>query len=85
MDKEKRVGIGESETPVSTGNAHVGHLPVLTAYDVLYLAHETMGKAFGDWIGTDGKSSEDLWYLWGIHDLAETLLTELEVLDVGNG
>lgn len=43
MDKEKRVGIGESETPVSTGNAHVGHLPVLTAYDVLYLAHETMG------------------------------------------
>lgn len=82
MDKEKRVGICESETPVRDKKCA---FPVLTSYDVLYLAHKTMEKAFRDWIGTDGKSSEDLWYLWGINDLAETLLTELEVRDVGNG
>ena len=78
MDKEKRVWISESETPVGDKKCAS---PVLTSYDVLYLAHKTMGKAFGDWIGTEGKSSEDLWYLWGINDLAETLLTELEKRD----
>ena len=77
MDKEKKVGIGESETPVNTG---------LTAYDVLYLAHRAIGNAFGDWLGADPKNANaDLWYLWGIHDMTSVILTELEVRDVGIG
>ena len=50
----------------------------VTVGGVLRAEHEVMNQAFSDWIGQTDKPGEDLQYLWGIHDLAQRIIAQLE-------
>lgn len=81
MDSGKIVKNGESETTVGGKFCHIP-VNVFTKEDILMFAHSAMGDAFSDWIGTEPKTArEDLWYLWGVFDLADRMLMELEKRD----
>lgn len=55
----------------------------LTVGAILRAEHETLKVAFDEGLGMSDKPGEDLWYIFGVCELAEKLIKTLENDDAG--